>query len=247
MVSSTFRKREIMEEIKKNQTDGVIEQRPSKKYGRTAYQEQLRREQQKNEQEAAGKENGTMPQQEFYQTQQMESNGWQNSYAQNRYQMEAKQSNPVSEEAKAAVKNTFCYILMALMAASSLIMFFMSGFVLDGFIELGALDIEGLFELLGDSGLYVVLSYLGDMLMWLIVIFLILDIIGLHKANYRITGAILFALFLRPLYFIWRAHLLGKKKMGGILYALCYYGFCILQYALLAGKMAEFASLFLGI
>lgn len=218
-----------MEEMKNNQPDEVVEQRPSTKYGRTAYQEQLRREQ---EEASQGYAEDAVPPQNPYQTdsQQNWEASQQNFYTQNPYQANPSQAYTPYQEPKVEVKNTFAYILMALMAVTALINFVASMMTLDAFMELQTIDAVAVLDLLAESVEFTILSYLGDMIFWVTVVFLVLDIIGLHKANHKITGAILFAIFLRPAYFIWRAHLLGKKKLGSIIYTVCYYVFCIVQY-----------------
>lgn len=197
-----------MEEMKNDQPDEVVEQRPSTKYGRTAYQEQLRKEQ-----EGFAQENVT-----------------EEIPPQNPYQANMSQAYTPYQEPVKKVENTFAYVLMALVAVSALVNCAASVMTMDAFKQVQAIDVTAVFDLLAASPLFNVLSYAGDMIFWVTVVFLVLDIVALYKANYKITGAILFAVFLRPAYFIWRAHLLGQKKTAGIIYAVCYYGFCILEY-----------------
>ena len=54
------------------------------------------------------------------------------------------------------------------------------------------------------------------------IVFLVLDIVKINKAGYKITGLILFAIFLRPGYYIWRAYILGRKKTFPIIYTVIY-------------------------
>lgn len=210
-----------MEEIKNNQTEEVIEQRPSTKYGRTAYQEQLRREQEENV--AQG-----------YET--------ENSFAQNPYINNTYQTYTTYQEPRVVVKNTFAYILMALVAGSAIINYLASMMTMDAFNQVMSIDIEAVLDLLMVSRDFAVLSYLGDTIFWVSIVFFALDIMALYKAQYKITGAILFAILLRPAYFIWRAHLLGQKKTMGIVYTICYYGFCIFEYVIIFMKAFEFAA-----
>ena len=73
-----------MEEMKNNQNEEVVEQRPSTKYGRTAYQEQLRQEQLQKEQEGGAQtySNSTIPpQNEFEQNQAYQTMYTQQAYA----------------------------------------------------------------------------------------------------------------------------------------------------------------------
>ena len=68
---------------------------------------------------------------------------------------------------------------------------------------------------------------------------MVLDIVQLHKAGKKITGAILFAIFLRPAYFIWRAHLLGEKKTLPIVYAVGVYLLGFVEYGIAFEKAFE--------
>ena len=44
----------------------------------------------------------------------------------------------------------------------------------------------------------------------------------MNKAGYKITGLVLFAIFLNPGYYIWRAYVLGRKKTVPIIYTVVY-------------------------
>lgn len=52
------------------------------------------------------------------------------------------------------------------------------------------------------------------------IVFVVLDIIKISKAHYKITGLILFAIFLQPGYYIWRAYILNRKKTFPIIYTI---------------------------
>lgn len=69
---------------------------------------------------------------------------------------------------------------------------------------------------------YTMLSILSNVLFIAYVIFIIIDIVGIHKAGYKITGLILFGIFLNYGYYIWRAYILGRKKTGPVVYTVCY-------------------------
>lgn len=215
-----------MEEMKNNQTDEVIEQRPSTKYGRTAYQEQLRREQLER-----GEQPVNTSQDDFRQTYDYQSQNPQSYYA--AYQ--AKQ---------AEVKNLYAYILMVLVACSAIINYMASMMTMEAFNLIESIEIDAVLDLLMDSAGFTMLSYVGDMFFWVSVVFFVLDIMALHKAGKKIRGAILFAIFLRPAYFIWRAHLLGRKKVVPIIYTVCYYGFCLFEYITMFVLAFEIASKF---
>lgn len=69
---------------------------------------------------------------------------------------------------------------------------------------------------------YTMLTILSNVLLIAYIIFIILDIVGIHKANYKITGLVLFGIFLNYGYYIWRAYILGRKKTGPVIYTVCY-------------------------
>lgn len=69
---------------------------------------------------------------------------------------------------------------------------------------------------------YTMLSILSNVLFIAYIIFIIIDIVGIHKAGYKITGLILFGIFLNYGYYIWRAYILGRKKTGPVVYTVCY-------------------------
>ena len=72
------------------------------------------------------------------------------------------------------------------------------------------------------SGGYVACSVIAFALSIAMIVFLVLDIVKINKAGYKITGLILFAIFLRPGYYIWRAYILGRKKTFPIIYTVIY-------------------------
>lgn len=221
-----------MEEMKNNQTDEVVEQRPSTKYGRTAYQEQLRQEQLQKQQESGEQiYNSTVPSQNEYQ----QNHAYQTLYTQ-------QQSYTSYQEQKTEVKNLFAYILMVLVAGSAIVNYMASMMTMDAFNQVQSMDINAVLDILIASTRFTVLSYVGDMFFWVSVVFFVLDIMALHKAGKKIVGAILFAIFLRPAYFIWRAHLLGQKKVVPIIYTVCYYAFSIFEYVSIFAMAFEFAA-----
>ena len=221
-----------MEEMKNNQTDEVIEQRPSTKYGRTAYQEQLRQEQLRKEQEGSAQtySNTTDP---------LQNNFEQNQVYQTLY---TQQSYAPYQEQKAEVKNLYAYILMVLVAGSAIVNYVASMMTMEAFNQVQSIDINAVLDVLLKSSGFTILSYVGDMLFWVSVVFFVLDIMALHKAGKKIVGAILFALLLRPAYFIWRAHLLGQKKVVPVIYTTCYYAFCLIEYITIFTMAFEFAA-----
>lgn len=222
-----------MEEMNNNQNDEVIIQRPSSKYGRTAYQEQLRQEQLLKEQEdtAQGYNNDTISSQNDFQ----QNHAYQTLYTQ-------QQSYTSYQEPKTEVKNLFAYILMVLVACSAVVNYVASMMTIEAFNQVQSLDLNEVIAALIDSTGFTMLSYIGDMFFWVSVVLFVLDIMALHKAGKKIMGAILFAILLRPAYFIWRAHLLGQKKVVPVIYTVCYYVFCLIEYITIFTMAFEFAS-----
>ena len=211
-----------MEELKNENEMGqtvaeepVIEQRPSTKYGRTAYQQQMQ-----EELAAQGKLNDG----DSYQ-----QSNWQE---QNSYSQQAYSAYTPYEREKSEVKKVFARVLMVVILLTQVV-----GIVVN-MIASRAYSMGDTVEEIIDATLMiaqeptmVILSVITDVLFWMTVAFMILDIVQLRNAGKKITGAILFAIFLRPAYFIWRAHLLGEKKVIPIIYAVVTYIISIVQYA----------------
>ena len=202
----------------------VVEQRPSTKYGRTAYQQQM-------QQEEAAQGQQIPPQQNGYQYWEGGANPYQqnqNTYNQSSYQ----QYNTYStyQEPVAEVKNIYAYILMALVAVSGIISAIVNMLLSEAFTVGNTLEevVDEIFVVAAQPGVST-LSSIGNLLSWITIGLLIFDIMQLRKAGKKITGAILFAIFLRPAYVIWRAHLLGQKKMGAIIFTVVFYIFSFIQ------------------
>jgi len=205
-----------MEELKKENEmeqpvaeEQVVEQRPSTKYGRTAYQQQMQEELAVQEQQ----------------------NDWQE---QNPYNQQAYSAYTPYEEAKMEVKSTYVYILMAVIAITQIVSFAVNVIASRAY-SMGE-TIEEIIDatlLIAQEPSMLILSTISDLLFWITVVFMVLDIIQLYKAGKKIGGAIAFAIFLRPAYFIWRAHLLGQKKTVPIVYAVIVYMVSFAQYFVL--------------
>lgn len=198
-----------MEELKNGMNENTaaeetaMEQRPSTKYGRTAYQQQ----------------NGN---------QQYQQPNWQN---QNPYNQPQYNAYTPYEEAKPEVKNIFAYISMVLVGLTVIVTFAVNVMLAEAYSIGNTLEevINATLMILEQPAV-LVLSTVSDLLFWATVVLLVLDIIQLHKAGKKIIGAVLFAIFLRPAYFIWRAHLLGQKKTAAIIYAVVFYMISFAQY-----------------
>lgn len=196
----------------------VIEQRPSTKYGRTAYQQQLQAEQ-----EEQAKQNGYTDWETYQQS--------QNSYQQ--------QYTPY-EEAKPQVKNWVAYVAMVLVALSTVITFAINVLLSRAYSMGETLDevVDATLALSQEPNV-LILSSISDLLFWATVAFLIFDIIQIQKTGKKIGGAIAFAILLRPAYFIWRAHLLGQKKIMPVIYAVVVYLISFAQYGVLLSSSMD--------
>lgn len=128
--------------------------------------------------------------------------GYQNGYG-----------NP---QQRGAVKDIFCNILLVIMPLRVIIGFFLlTAFTLDG-------TMSGNYVRAISSGTYTALSMLSNLLFIAFIVFVVFDIVNINKANYKITGLILFAIFLNPGYYIWRAYVLGRKKTLPVVYTVLY-------------------------
>ena len=195
----------------------VIEQRPSTKYGRTAYQQQMQ-----EELAAQGKLND----EDSYQ-----QSNWQE---QNSYSQQAYSAYTPYEREKPEVKKVFARVLMVVILLTQVLGIVFNtiasrAYSMGDTVE----EIINALMLITQEPSMVILSVISDVLFWMTVAFMILDIIQLRNAGKKITGAILFAIFLRPAYFIWRAHLLEEKKVIPIIYAVVTYIIFITQYAVI--------------
>ena len=198
----------------------VVEQRPSTKYGRTAYQQQMQEEQAAQSQAEPTKE---QPQQNNYQ------------YNQPQYQ----QYTPYQEVLPEA-KNWPAYVAMVLVVISTALSFAVNVFLSQAYSMGNSLEeVIDVTLALSEQPTVLVLSTISDVVFIATVAFLVFDIMQLHKAGKKIGGAIAFAILLRPVYFIWRAHLLGQKKAMPIVYAVLVYMISFAQYYVLLSAAME--------
>ena len=120
------------------------------------------------------------------------------------------------------VTDIFCYLLLVIMPLRQIIS------MISIKTTFGALDIS-YSSLMNGSYMssiytpgYMVISVLSWILTICFIVFMVLDIVKIYKQHYKITGLILFAIFLSPGYYIWRAYVLGRKKTIPIIYTVCY-------------------------
>lgn len=227
-------------------TNSEYEQRPSQKYGRTAYQQQLK-EQQQNQQyegvryEQSNQQYGSNPYGQPNQQYGSNPYGQPNQqYGSNPYNQPYQQyqqpywSQGAAQQSHGTIKNIFCYIILALTFLGTITSYFSLKLEVDGLSAMTSEDLYGnVYGLLDDvyaSPGYSIVSVCANLLMVATIIFIVLDIVKIQKANYKITGLILFAIFLRPAYWIWRAHIVGEKKTLPIIYAIVVYVIQFIQF-----------------
>lgn len=215
----------------------VVEQRPSTKYGRTAYQQQLQEEQAAQSQQTAAQEQPVynQPQQNGYQYWEGPQNPYQQNTSQPGGEQPYQQYNAYTpyEEPKKEVKKWYAHVLMVLVAVMGVLSFVGTILGLDVYGQAESLDdMYSLMNMMIDTPAYEALALITDIVYYATIAFLVLDIIQLYKAGKKITGAILFAIFLRPAYFIWRAHLLGEKKTLPIIFTVCVYLLSFVDYGI---------------
>lgn len=223
------------------------EQRPSQLYGRTAYQQQNQANAQNNSQ--YGNPNGYQNNNQYGNPNGYQSNnqyGNPNGYQNNQYgnpngyqynHAYGYQNQPVHGK----VSNVFCYILLVIMPLSNIISMMMYNMVfglMEGlsYEELYTEYVERVMELATAPG-YMTLSMLTYALSIGFIVFVILDIVKVHKQNYKITGLILFAIFLKPGYYLWRAHVLGEKKTIPVLYTIGHSVLILTQIVMMVAKV----------
>lgn len=138
----------------------------------------------------------------------------QNPYGQPPYM------NNVYMQQPGEVKDIFCYILLVIMPLRTIISLIMN---IATFTAIG--DYESIMNgsyTAALGGAYTVLSVFSNLLFIAYIVFIILDIVGVSKAKYKVTGLVLFAIFLNAGYYMWRAYVLGRKKVVPIIYTVGY-------------------------
>ncbi len=156
----------------------------------------------------------------------------QNPYGYQQYGNWQGNLNPQMQQTP--VTDVFCNILLGIFVVRLIISFvlvYQAYGVIDDYYSV--LSRSYLLELNGTG--YQVLSAFSNLLTIAMIVFVVLDIVKVSKAHYKITGLILFALLLNPGYYLWRAHILGRKKTFPIVYTVIYGGgmlayFCYIFY-----------------
>lgn len=127
-----------------------------------------------------------------------------------------------SQMMPASVKDIFCNILLVIMPIRMILSIIIT------YMTFKTMNYESLLNgnyqnyLLRVSGSHITLSTISNVLWIAYIVFVVLDIINVHKGHYKITGLILFAIFLEPGYYIWRAYVLKRQKTWPIVYTVLY-------------------------
>lgn len=133
-------------------------------------------------------------------------------YSQNNYWTPQEQHGPVSD--------IFCYLLLIVMPLREIISMVATSSVFQAMTYDSIMD--GSYMNVMYNGSYVIFSLLNYALLAAFIIFVVIDIVKINKQNYKILGLILFAIFLKPGYYVWRAHLLKRKMAFPIVYTVLY-------------------------
>lgn len=128
--------------------------------------------------------------------------------------------NMNQQPAHGPVTNVFCYILLVLMPLRIVLSFFMTQEIFGSMNYRNLEDGSYIFDML--QGGYMTMAAFGNLVFVAVLVMTIIDIVMVYRGNYKITGLILFALFLNPGYYLWRSHILGQKKTVPIVYTVAY-------------------------
>ena len=124
------------------------------------------------------------------------------------------------QEQHGPVSDIFCYLLLIIMPLREIISMVSASSIFQSMTYESIMD--GSYMNVMYSGNYVIFSLLSYALLAAFIIFVVIDIVKINKQNYKILGLILFAIFLKPGYYVWRAHLLERKMAFPIVYTVLY-------------------------
>lgn len=142
-----------------------------------------------------------------------------------------------AQTAAQPVSNIFCYILMVITAISTIatiaVVISMLQSLFDGSItssfDPGALSEEGyasmyalLLDIMANTPAYSIYSVFNSVFRFGIIIVSIIDIVQVRQKGYPILGMVLFTIFFKPGYFIWRAHATKQKQLVPVLFTIFY-------------------------
>ncbi len=130
------------------------------------------------------------------------------------------------------VSNVFYYILMALTAVSTVVSIIFAMKLLNdtmsslNFNSVAGQDFLSIYSAMmaditasAPSVLYTLFTYMAR---FAILALSITDIVIVHKKGYPIVGLILFTIFCKPGYFLWRAYTVKQKKLIPVLFTVFY-------------------------
>ena len=143
-------------------------------------------------------------------------NNGQQTYGDQQYN----QNTWTPQEQHGPVSDIFCYLLLIIMPLREIISMISASSIFKSMTYDSIMD--GSYMNIMYSGKYVVFSLLSYALLAAFIIFVVIDIVKINKQNYKILGLILFAIFLKPGYYVWRAHLLKRKMAFPIVYTVLY-------------------------
>lgn len=131
------------------------------------------------------------------------------------------------------VSNAFCYILMALTAVSAILTIAATITMIRSSVD-GSLfsslppgqEYASLYALLlrafANSPALSFYPTLNQLLRTAILVVSILDIVQVRRRGYPILGMVIFTIFFKPGYFIWRAYAAKQKKLIPVLFTVFY-------------------------
>lgn len=133
-------------------------------------------------------------------------------------------NQPYGYQPYGQVKDLFCNILLVIMPLRMLLA------IITNVVTFAAMGNADYYDLMDPTYLtsitsspgYTALSLLSNLLFIAYIVFVILDIVQINKARYKITGLVLFAILLNYGYYIWRAYILNRAKKFPIIYTVCY-------------------------
>lgn len=129
-------------------------------------------------------------------------------------------NNGYMQQPHGEVRDIFCNILLVIMPLRIILSLITN---IATFSAIG--DYNSLMDgsyLAGLGGAFTALSVFSNLLFIAYIVFVILDIVEVNKAKYKVTGLVLFAILLNAGYYIWRAYVLGRKKTVPIVYTVAY-------------------------
>ena len=124
-------------------------------------------------------------------------------------------NQPYGQQQYGKVRDIFCNIVLVLLPLRLILSMIYTTVSFSGIDNNGMMDFSA-------NGAVGILAILSNLLFIGYIIFVILDIIEINKAKYKITGLVLFAILFNLGYYLWRAYILGRKKTIPVIYTVCY-------------------------